>query len=73
MSKLFTVLVIATVAMWSYTVATYNVSVAKSTTLYDVYTTYNYITIHEDGSYEGELIGGVQVTGCIEGALCDKD
>ena len=65
-------LVIATVAVWSVNFGTLSVAVGPATTLEDAYSDYNYIKIHEDGSYEGENRQGQRVTGCIEDALCDR-
>ena len=64
-------LVLATVSLWSVMFGTLSVAVIPSPTLQDVHRDYNHITIHEDGSYEGENRQGVAVTGCVRGALCD--
>lgn len=34
---------------------------------------YNHIKIYEDGSYEGQTESGMDVTGCVQGALCDRE
>lgn len=36
-----------------------------------VHREFNYVMVHEDGSFGGELKNGQQVNGCIEGAQCN--
>jgi len=61
------VLIVLGVGIWGYVIG---VSVRENI-LTEVHSVYNHIRIYEDGSYEGQLTGGTQVSGCIEGALCN--
>ena len=64
---------ITSVALWGFIAGQLSVSVRPSSTLRDVHRAYLYITIHEDGSYEGENVGGTPVIGCILQAPCHNN
>lgn len=65
------ILGVLAVAMWAYIFGSLSVAVAQSETLPSVYREYNHIQIYEDGSYTGQTAGGLEVTGCIKGGLCN--
>jgi len=67
LSVIIWVLVAIGLGVWGYVIG---VSVRENI-LTEVHGVYNHIRIYEDGSYEGELLGGTPVSGCIEGALCN--
>ena len=71
-SLLFTLAVAAT-GLWGYIAGSLTPAVVYTDTLPDLYSSYNHFRMYEDGSYTGETSAGVQITGCIEGALCDDD
>lgn len=69
----FIVLVAATLTLWGYIAGVLSVSVIPSRSLSDIYREYNHVSIYEDGSYQGQDIGGAEVIGCIIQAPCDNN
>ena len=63
-------LMVLAVAQWAYIAGTFQPSVVSYSSMEEVHKAYNHIRIFEDGSYEGQTSGGMKVTGCITGALC---
>jgi len=60
------------VAFWSYTAGTLEPQVTYTEVLPDLYSDYLIFEMEEDGSYSAVTIAGMEVTGCIENALCNK-
>ena len=73
MKTLLIVLSLASVAIWSYIIGSFNQAIVHNDSLTSIYERYNYIKMYEDGSYEAETIDGLEVTGCIDNAICDNE
>ena len=77
MSKVFCystfmwVMLLIVVGLWSFIIGQLSTSIVSVNGLEDVYKSYNHIQIYEDGSYVGQTTGGLEVSGCIKGGLCD--
>lgn len=67
LGTLVVILVVLGVGVWGYVLGIY----ARQDLLTELHGVYNHIRIYEDGSYEGEFVGGTQTSGCIKGALCN--
>lgn len=65
------ILAVLAVSLWSYIIGVLTVSIQHVDPLKDTYESYNHIQIYEDGSYVGQTKGGMNVTGCIEKAICN--
>ena len=65
------ILAVLAVAVWAYVIGVLSVSIQYTDPLPDALRSYNHIRIYEDGSYAGQTVGGMNVTGCIEGGLCN--
>ena len=61
------------IGQWAFIAGTFQPAVVSYNSMEEVHKSYNHLRIFEDGSYEGQTSGGLQVTGCISGGLCDNE
>lgn len=65
-------LMVLAVAQWAYIIGQFSTSVQYTESMEEVAKSYHLLTIYEDGSYKGTTSGGMEVTGCITGRVCEK-
>ena len=71
LTNLLWVLGVLAVGVWMYALGALSVMVAPTNTLEELHQGYNHIRVYEDGSYIGQTTGGLPVSGCIKGGLCE--